>query len=173
MKANFVGLSMLSLASEANCVSRVGYQGVSFRGSQRFDVFDETGIYFVKPLKTRNLSFSVCCTFTCSSRTFDVCSWEDSLQTSCFQKQWAHQVGQLQPLKREKFVKVKLAQVRISLPLWFPSGTHFNWSELPNGRRGNFPSGCCFTHRWVPPDFREPQTIRRYLHSVIDTDRKQ
>lgn len=96
-------------------------------------------MYFVEALKICNVSFSVCCTFTCSSSTFDVCSWDDILQMSCFQKQWAHPLVQQQPMRKGKFVKVKQAQVRIILPLLFPSGNDSKRSELPNGRQGDFP----------------------------------
>lgn len=141
---------------------------VSFRESQRFD---KTGMYFVKVLKICNLSFPMCCTSTAA--LLKCAAGTKFCRCPVFRRSELTNWGSSSLWREEKFVKVKQAQVRISLPLWFPSGTHSNWSELPNGRRGDFPCGCCFTHRRVPPDFRQPQTIRQYLHSIIDSDRKQ
>lgn len=54
-------------------------------------------------------------------------------------------------------VKVKQAQVRISPPLWFPTGTLSNWSELPNGGQvtslvAEFPMTSAADNQAVPAD---------------------
>lgn len=91
-----------------------------------------------------------------------------------FKSSESHRLRRLRPVRRGKFVKLTQAQVRISPSLWFPSGTFSNWSELPNGGRSDFPHGCCWVHRRVPPDFRlQLHTILPNLHSIIDSDRKQ